>query len=203
MLWCLKAPFLYSIIIYNQYMGNLIIITGDLASGKSTLANSLSYELNIPCLIKDRLKEIACDAIGYSSREENRNLSISAVNSMIYFFEQTAKANKDLILEANFRNSEILSIKDIADEYDYKVLLINLTGDINLLYQRFLDRLSNRHIAHKSLNLDQSIDKFTSYIYALRQEDTVFPSFAIDMSELDEDEVTNEALNIIHSELGI
>ena len=184
-------------------MGNLIIITGDLASGKSTLANSISYELNIPCLIKDRLKEIACDAIGYSSREENRNLSISAVNSMIYFFEQTAKANKDLILEANFRNSEILSIKDIADEYDYKVLLINLTGDINLLYQRFLDRLSNRHIAHKSLNLDQSIDKFASYIYALRQEDTVFPSFTIDMSELDEDEVTNEALNIIHSELGI
>ena len=41
-------------------MRNLIIITGDLASGKSTLANALSYELNIPCLIKDDIKEIAC-----------------------------------------------------------------------------------------------------------------------------------------------
>ena len=51
-------------------MRNLIIITGDLAAGKSTLANSLSIELQIPCLVKDTLKEIACDAIGYETREE-------------------------------------------------------------------------------------------------------------------------------------
>ena len=68
-------------------MHKLILITGDLASGKSTLAASLSESLSIPYFTKDSLKEIACDAIGYSSREENRRLSISAVNSMIYVFE--------------------------------------------------------------------------------------------------------------------
>lgn len=184
-------------------MRNLIIITGDLASGKSTLANALSYELNIPCLIKDDLKEIACDAIGYSNREENRNLSISAVNSMIYFFKQTAKVDKDLILEANFRNEEIAAIKEIVDEYDYRVLLIKLTGDINLLYQRFLDRLPTRHIAHKSMRLDDSIDKFAYYIDSIRKEDVIYPCFDIDMSELDEDEVVEKTLEIIHDELGI
>lgn len=184
-------------------MRNLIIVTGDLASGKSTLANALSYELSIPCLIKDDLKEIACDAIGYSNREENRNLSISAVNSMIYFFKQAAKVDKDLILEANFRSEEISSIKEIADEYDYRVLLIKLTGDINLLYQRFLDRLTTRHIAHKSMSLDDSIDKFAYYIDSIRKEDMIYPAFDIDMSELDEDEVVEKALEIIHDELGI
>ena len=99
-------------------MRKLIIITGDLAAGKSTLANSLSAELQIPCLIKDTLKEIACDAIGYETREENRELSISAVNSMIYVFNQTAKVGGDLILEANFRSEEIEDIKGLQDRRD-------------------------------------------------------------------------------------
>ena len=184
-------------------MRNLIIITGDLAAGKSTLANSLSIELQIPCLIKDSLKEIACDAIGYETREENRELSISAVNSMIYVFNQTAKVGGDLILEANFRTSELEDIQEIVEENDYQVLLLSLVGDVNLLYQRFLDRMSSRHIAHKSLHLDYSIESFNDYIEELRNQDVIFPNHQIDMTDLDEDEVVDIALNIIHSELGI
>ena len=184
-------------------MYNLIIITGDLAAGKSTLANSLSIELNIPCLIKDILKEIACDAIGYENREQNRALSIAAMNSMIYFFEQVGVVGSDIILEANFRHEEIASIKEMADEYGYHVVLINLTGDINLLYQRFLDRLVDRHIAHRSLHLEQSLEAFASYIQMIRNEDMIYPKHVIDMSELDEDDVMYQALSIIHEELGI
>ena len=44
-------------------MQRLIIITGDLATGKSTLASALSDELRIPFITKDRLKEIACDIL--------------------------------------------------------------------------------------------------------------------------------------------
>ena len=39
-------------------MQRLIIITGDLAAGKSTLAAALSESLGIPFIIKDTLKEI-------------------------------------------------------------------------------------------------------------------------------------------------
>ena len=184
-------------------MRNLIIITGDLAAGKSTLANSLSIELQIPCLVKDTLKEIACDAIGYETREENRELSIAAVDSMIYFFNQVAKVGGDLILEANFRCDEIARIRDIAEENEYNVLLLSLVGDINLLYQRFLDRLSNRHIAHKSLHLDYSLEAFSDYIEELRNQDTIYPNHQIDMTYLDEDEVVDAALATIRSELAI
>ena len=184
-------------------MAYLIIITGDLASGKSTLAASLSEQLNVPYLTKDALKEIACDAIGYSSREENRRLSITATDSMIYFFHQSALVGNSLILEANFRTEEIARIKDIADLYQYQVILLMLTGDINLLYQRFLDRLTNRHIAHRSLNLDYSMERFTSYIEEIRNQDLIYPAYRIDMSDLDEEEVNSEALKIIYQELGI
>ena len=184
-------------------MNNLIIITGDLAAGKSTLAASLSEELRIPFVTKDALKEIACDAIGYANREENRHLSIAATGSMIYFFEQMAKVNQDMILEANFREDEIARIKQIADENSYRVALIVLTGDTNLLYQRFLDRLSNRHIAHRSLNLDYSLERFAEYIDEIRNQNLLFSPHYIDMTELDEEDVTSQALAIINIELGL
>lgn len=184
-------------------MANLIVISGDLAAGKSTLAASLSAELNLVHLTKDSLKEIACDAIGYNTREENRQLSIAATDSMIYFFNQSALVGQSLILEANFRQDEMMKIKEIADEYHYQVLLIVLTGDINLLYQRFLDRMVNRHIAHRSLNLDYSIERFASYINDIRNQDLIYPAYTIDMTDLDEDEVTEKALSIIHQELSI
>ena len=92
-------------------MQRLIIITGDLAAGKSTLAASLSQVLGMPFLTKDALKEIACDIIGYQSRQENRLLSVTATQDMIYFFKQCALVNNDLILEANFRTDELLEIK--------------------------------------------------------------------------------------------
>ena len=183
-------------------MQRLIIITGDLAAGKSTLAAALSESLSIPFIIKDTLKEIACDNIGYQTCQENRLLSVPATQDMIYFFKQCALVGNDLIMEANFRTGELLEIENIADEYNYRVVLLVLTGDIPLLYQRFLDRLPTRHIAHRSLNLDYSLERFTDYINELRNQDFVFTPNYLDMSNLDEDEVTEEALQIINDELG-
>ena len=183
-------------------MQRLIVITGDLAAGKSTLAFSLSKYYQIPFITKDSLKEIACDVIGYSFREENRELSIVATSDMIYFFKQCALVKQDLILEANFRTEELLEIKGLADEYNYNVVLLILTGDIPLLYQRFLDRLPNRHIAHRSIHLEESYEKFREYIENLRDQDFVFTPNYIDMSNLDEDEVVEEAVQILEDEFG-
>ncbi|NLB48841.1 MAG: hypothetical protein GX813_03280 [Erysipelotrichia bacterium] len=183
-------------------MQRLIIITGDLAAGKSTLAAALSEKLHIPFITKDRLKEIACDIIGFHSRLENRLLSENAVSSMIYFFEQAAKVGQDLIMEANFRSVELLQLKTLADENFYRVVLVVLTGEVNLLYQRYIDRLPSRHIAHQALPLERSFEEFATYIDELRREQLIFTPHEIDMSELDEEEVVNQALDIIYRELG-
>ena len=183
-------------------MRKLVIITGDLAAGKSTLAAALSMELKIPYLTKDSLKEIACDIFGYQNRDENRLLSKAATRDMVYFFNQCALVGNDLILEANFRAAELEEIKAIADAENYRVALIVLTGDVPLLYQRFLDRLPSRHIAHRSLNLDYSLERFTNYINEIRNESLVFVPHYLDVSNLDEDEVTEKALDFIYDEFG-
>jgi dephospho-CoA kinase len=68
-------------------MKKVIVLTGDLASGKSSLADSLSLALAIPAFKKDIIKERYCDLYGYTTREENRALSIKATDYMIDAFK--------------------------------------------------------------------------------------------------------------------
>lgn len=177
-------------------MKKIILINGDLASGKSSLADSLSFALNIPCLKKDVIKERYCDKYGYTNREENRALSIKATDYMIDAFLQFAKQSNDIILEANFREEELKRIQDIAMQYDYDVRLIVLRCDIEVLYQRFLERLPTRHIAHMSMHLEDSIDKFQNYIEELRNNDPVFIPHIIDTTQKSKEEVLSLALKI-------
>ena len=170
-------------------MKRLFLISGDLASGKSSLADSLSLYLNVPCLKKDEIKEKYCDMYGFSNREENRQLSIKAVNYMIDAFSNFAKLGQDVILEANFREDELLKIRDIVKEYEYDVHFYILRADIEVLYQRFLERLPTRHKAHMSMHLEESIEKFSEYIYEQRREKTIFIPFEIDTTDKSEKEV--------------
>ena len=55
-------------------MKKVVLITGDLAAGKSTLADNLSKTLNFTCIKKDCVKEIICDSVGFSTREENKRI---------------------------------------------------------------------------------------------------------------------------------
>ena len=178
-------------------MKRVIVITGDLASGKSSLADSLSFRLGCPDFKKDVIKEKYCDMYGYSSREENRKLSVMAVNYMLDAFKKFAKEGNDLILEANFRKGELQEIEHIAMQYNYQVILLVLRGDIEVLYKRFLSRIPTRHKAHRSMHLDESIDKFRNYIEEQRKEDVVFIPHIIDTTKRDSEEVLKIALQII------
>jgi len=177
-------------------MKKLIIITGDLASGKSSLADSLSLKLAIPCFKKDTIKEKYVDMYGFKNREENRQLTIKAVDYMIEAFEKFAKNNADLILEANFRGDELKRIKDIALQYQYDVTLLVLRGDIEELYERFLKRIPTRHKAHMSMHLDESIDKFKEYVLSQREEELCFIPHIIDTTGKNEEEVLKRVVAI-------
>lgn len=178
-------------------MSKLILITGDLASGKSTLADNLSLHYNIPCFKKDPIKEKYCDELGYGNREENRSLSVMAVNYMIEAFERFSKANQDIILEANFRYDEMMRIKEIAENNNCDVICFVLRGDTEILYKKFMERMKNRHPAHKSLGLDRGIEYYEKYINELRKEEIPFLTHIINATNNDEKQVLNIALEII------
>ena len=181
-------------------MNRLIIISGDLAAGKSTLANRLGEYLSFVVLNKDPLKEIECDVFGYSSREENKLLSVAAMKNMIHVFSRLAKVGTDTILEANFRSEEVCDIADIASEYNYNVVSIILRGNQTVLYQRFLERMETRHKAHISIGLQNDYNRFVEYNQYLRNQDLVFEPFIVDTTTLGEDATFEKAIKFLSQE---
>ena len=129
-------------------MKKLILIGGDLASGKSTYSNILKDKFNILVINKDRLKEILGDHILVNNRDENKKLSVISFDLMKYILNQN---NNVLVLESNFKSYEMEQLNTITKNLGYDVLSLVFKGDIKVLHERFNKRLNeNRHYVHKS-----------------------------------------------------
>ena len=150
-------------------MKKIIVLTGDLACGKTTFANIISKKYNIDLFVKDYIKEHLADTIGFKNREENRRLSIMAVNQQIEAINKNISENKDIVVEANFRDYEIDKINELAKKNNAKVLIIEFQGDPNIIFNRYNHRIKfeNRHPAHLSQDFS-NFEEFKSYIFSNR-----------------------------------
>ncbi len=127
-----------------------ILVTGIPAAGKSTMAKYLAKELKIPMISKDQIKEILFDDLGFCSREEKVKEGIAAMHIMYYMAEQMMKVNKPFILENNFEFISKEELMELLEKYNYQAVTVTLTGDYNVIYQRFLERNESpeRHRGH-------------------------------------------------------
>lgn len=152
-------------------MKKLLLIMGDLATGKSTFAHILSKRYDTNIFFKDSMKEVLGDTIGFSNREENLKLSKAAMELLFFLFAEFGKLNKNLILESNFHTEELERFHKMADGMGYEVLTLVLRGDAEILHKRFLNRIynENRHPVHLSAKV-MAFDEFESYIVQTRKE---------------------------------
>lgn len=151
-------------------MGKLLLITGDLATGKSTFAGLLSRRYQVNVFYKDTFKETLGDTIGFSNREENLKLSHASAALMRMIFTEFCKLQKDLILESNFRQAELERLHEIAADFDYEVLTVALRADLEVLHPRFLHRLyhEDRHAVHACGGFED-FEVFKEYVLGQRQ----------------------------------
>lgn len=152
-------------------MNRLLLVTGDLATGKSTFSEILSKRYDTVVLMKDKVKEVLGDTIGFANREENLKLSKATMELMIFVFSEFAKLGRDLILEANFHNADIERLREIANAHNYQVMVLVLRGDISILHKRYLNRIynENRHPVHLSTTFD-IFEDFKAYVETSRSE---------------------------------
>lgn len=152
-------------------MNKLLLITGDLATGKSTFSTILSNRYNSCVFNKDTLKEAMSDTIGFSNREENLKLSAAAMELMLLIFQEFTRFGRDLILEANFHKVELDRFQEIARANHYQVLILDFRGDVEILHKRYVNRIEheNRHPVHLSTTL-HIFEDFKAYLEAARKE---------------------------------
>ena len=127
-----------------------ILVTGIPAAGKSTMARRLSEKLGLPMISKDQIKEILFDELGFRSREEKVKEGVAAMNIMYYMAEQLRRVKQPFILENNFEAVSKEGLMELLDRYNYRAITVTLTGDYQVIYQRFLERNNSpeRHRGH-------------------------------------------------------
>jgi uridine kinase len=181
-------------------MSRIIVIAGDLASGKSTLAKQLSAHLKIPYFTKENLKELLSEEIEYSERPENKRLSNASIDILLHILERIAMVNQKVIIEANFHKEELEKIKRECQLNKAEVVLLYLTGDIDVLFERFMYRThyQNRHPVHLTHPLT-NIDEFEQYVNKWRNEEEVLPRHVIDTTNCDRDVIFAKVLETLNN----
>ncbi|MGI6644483.1 MAG: AAA family ATPase [Bacilli bacterium] len=148
----------------------LILIGGDIASGKSTFARKFSREHNLMCITKDRLKEILADQFGFKNRKENYELSKGSFQLIAYFVFQALDTKTPLVVESNFRQYELDEIEELARKYNGEIVSLVFVGEPIILYKRYLERIAegNRHIAHQCVDF-RNEEEFTQMINKMHE----------------------------------
>ncbi len=184
-----------------------ILVAGIPAAGKSTMAEVISERLKLPVISKDAIKELLFDNVGFQSRAEKVNLGIASMRIMYYAAGQLMKAGQPFILENNFESSEH-EMKSLLEKYQYSVLTITLTGDYEVIYQRFLERENSpgRHRGHvvndcypekKENNLKTLKAKTISYENFVRGiERRGFDAFCVDGRQIKVDTTDFSKINM-------
>ena len=146
----------YKLLVDNLSMKKLILINGDIATGKSHLANILRDRFNLPLYTKDEFKEKLAESYPYSNYEESHKLSIMAMEQLFTKYEEEAQKGNDVILEANFHEEHLKTLQNLTEKYGYSILDLNLYGSPEILYERYMNRITyeNRHPVHRVNNLN-------------------------------------------------
>lgn len=165
-------------------MKKLLLVMGDLATGKSTFANMLSKRYKTVLFCKDHIKETLANTFGFANRAENLKLSYATADLMYKIFSEFAEVNQDLILESNFRIGELETLQKMAAERDYQMLILVLRGDVEILHQRYLNRMhnENRPAVHLCEEFN-TIEGFGAYLDSLRTETVPGDAIWIDAND--------------------
>ena len=158
-------------LLVDNFMKKLILVNGDVAAGKSHLAVIIKEKFNLPLFTKDEYKEALAETHPYRNYEESHLLSLMAMDQLFESFEECAKEGRDVVLEANFRGEHLDRLEKINKQYGYQILNIDLTGSVEVLHQRYVNRIlhENRHPVHVVNDL-RDFEKFKEYTLSRRNE---------------------------------
>ena len=190
-----------------------ILIAGAPASGKTTFANYLSEKIRVPVIAKDDIKEKLFDSVGFRSYDEKRKLDSCATETMYLLAASQLKLGLPVILDNNFENSSITSLRSLVDRYKVPVLTVRFEGDMTVIYERFIERdmSPDRHRGH-ILKLRYPEETPEPYVpigaesFAERYEDRGMTSFSMgrlitvdctDLSAVDHDNIIAEILKTL------
>ena len=129
----------------------LIIISGPPATGKTTLARQIAQKFSLPLFYKDGFKELLCDVVGCTDRQETKKLGLASSLLLYYVAEPLLATGQSLIVESSFHSDlatpEFLNLKS---KCDFEPFQIQCRTAGEMLVQRHQARTDGgeRHPSH-------------------------------------------------------
>jgi predicted kinase len=131
----------------------VIIITGPLASLKTTIAYRLAKDLDGVCLSKDDVKEAMALDITPVNGDQNQAMSRAAINVMVTLVKHNQHLSKVMIVEANLKYEEYMTFTEYLHNHAVPYKMVYLYAELKTMYKRYVDREPHRHPIHKAHDL--------------------------------------------------
>ena len=123
----------------------LVIVHGPPAAGKTTIAERLAGELDLPLFAKDEIKEELFESLGAGDPDESRRLGGAVYPLLFLIARRQLEANRSLLLEANFVAGA--SEAAFARLPAHRLVQVHCSAPEETLVQRYVAR-EGRHPGH-------------------------------------------------------
>lgn len=154
-------------------MKNIILLAGFPATGKTYLAKVIkSYYPHGMYIAQDDFKELLYDTIGFATLVEKEKV-VELSREMFYqTIKMSLKSNQLLLLDYPFSYKQVNFLDEIAANNEVNIMTIRLTGDLDVLYDRRVQRdiKPERNKGH-ILNCYHGYETYTLEDYPLSRQE--------------------------------
>lgn len=119
-----------------------VVVSGPPGSGKSTVAEPLARELELPLIAKDTIKEALMDVLGVPDIEASKGLGAASIEVMLAV---AAASPVGAVLDCSFHRS--IAVGDLR-RLPGRVVEVFCRLDEDVAWERFAARAGARHPGH-------------------------------------------------------
>jgi predicted kinase len=163
----------------------LIVVTGRPASGKTTLANLLSRELNLPLLSRDELKQGYITTTGVAHDQTDQSVDKHIYETFFNTTELLLTGGISIIVEAAFQHKLwAAKLSQYLDKADVKIVICDTSPE--LAKARFNKRLlehPDRKRFHGDAHLTSGGEKAAALIEHYENVSVDAPTLLVDTSD--------------------
>ena len=138
----------------------VVVLSGALGSGKTTLARRLVQPLAATLLSKDLIKESMYEPLGLDDERRSKAGSIAAMRLM---YDIAAASRSPLILEANWQAMDVAQLEAL-NHPDRTLFQLFCTAPAAVLKRRVLGRIESgeRHPVHRDAMSAELLERITA-----------------------------------------
>ncbi len=138
----------------------LIIVTGQVASGKTTLSQRLATDLHLPLLNRDAFKEHMYDTLGWSDRAWSQKVGKASYRLLYHTLSALLVTGHSCLVESNFQPlHDSPTLHRLCQQYAYAPLQICCITSPHVMLSRFRERVHSgqRHPGHDDVTNMQAM----------------------------------------------